>query len=251
MMKKKWVMANWKMHGSSAMVHQYIKDINLIEDPQETELVICPPAIYLETFYHHLQHKKIALGAQNIANAEEGAYTGEISARMVAEFGCRYVLVGHSERRSLLQETEEIVAKKFYIAQEHGMIPVVCIGESFADYQAKQTQEVLWNQLKSLIKNNADFSLKQYIIAYEPIWAIGSGKIPNASELQGVFNELKELLLKNKMGADDVPILYGGSVNERNIEMFAKMELCQGVLVGGASLNTKSLMDITKCITCY
>ena len=250
-MTKKWVMANWKMHGNLSMVESYIQTVNQMVLNKDVELVICPPSVYLNTFNQRLDRNKTKLGAQNISSEPQGAFTGEVSAAMVAELGCAYALVGHSERRQLFHENEEIIAKKFYIAQEHGMIPVLCIGESFADYEANKTQEVLWKQITSLKKNKADFSLENCIIAYEPIWAIGSGKIPKEDELTLVFAELKEKMAKHQICATDVPILYGGSVNDNNIEMFAKMELCQGVLVGGASLNTKSLMDITTCITCY
>ena len=247
-MSKKWVMANWKMHGSQVMVRDYIDALIKQDLNPKTELVVFPPAVYLDLFSQYLAQGKFSLGAQNTASEAIGAFTGEISASMLREFACRYVLVGHSERRQIFHEDNEIVAKKFYITQEHDMIPVLCIGESYDDYQAKRTKEVLTEQLLSL-KKKADFSFEKCIIAYEPLWAIGSGLIPSAGELDTVFHDLNEIIYSIQPKVNKLPMLYGGSVNEKNIEMFAKMELCQGVLVGGASLKTTSLMDIIKCIT--
>jgi triosephosphate isomerase len=246
-MKKTWVMANWKMHGSQEMIVKYLEELNREKLSPDIHLVVFPPVIYFDFFQNHAKKTNCSLGAQNVAFTAGGAYTGEISARMLKEFGCQYVLVGHSERRHIFKESDEVLAKKFHIVKEHGMIPVFCIGETFEDYQQKHTKQVLEKQLESLVKNT-DFSMKECIIAYEPVWAIGTGLTPTEQELTNVFAELKEILA-NMEGAQDAPILYGGSVNEKNIAMISCIEHCSGTLIGGASLKIEQLLEIIKCIT--
>lgn len=246
-MKKKWVMANWKMNGNQRMVAEYLQELNQARLSEEINLVIFPPVIYFNDFQQHADMTRYSLGAQNAAAEAEGAFTGEIAAPMLTEFGCRYVLVGHSERRQLFKEDELSLAKKLHIVEEHGMIPVFCIGETLDEYQQKQTKYVLIKQLETLAKNTA-FSDKACIIAYEPVWAIGTGLTPTEQELRNVFAELKEIL--NNMGtAYKQPLLYGGSVNEKNIAMISCIEHCSGTLIGGASLKIEQLLEIIKCIT--
>ncbi len=244
---KKWIMANWKMNGSLAMVEDYIKVLQQSFDADGTELVILPPAVYLSKF----QKTGISLGAQNVSAEENGAFTGEISALMLKELGCQYILVGHSERRQYFTEDDEFIAKKFHKVQEHGMTPVICIGETLEQYQAGKTLERLSEQLYSLKQKRADFSFKKCIIAYEPVWAIGSGLTPTNKEIAHIMQKIREIVAEIDVDAAHVPTLYGGSVNEHNIAMINAIENCDGVLIGGASLKVKQLLEIAECITCY
>lgn len=246
-MKSKWVMANWKMNGNRQMISEYIDELQQTKFPQSLNVVIFPPVIYFDIFAQATQLQKFSLGAQNVASESAGAYTGEISAAMLHEYNCQYVLIGHSERRHLFKEEDESLAKKFQVVRDYGMIPVFCIGETLQDYQNKQTRQVLTKQLESLAKNT-DFSLKGCIIAYEPVWAIGTGLTPTQNELKQIFSDLKEII-KNVDSNQDVPLLYGGSVNENNIAMVNNIADCSGVLIGGASLKIKQLLEIIKCIT--
>ena len=244
-MKKKWVMANWKMNGSKEMVDGYISELQQHSWDNQLELVIFPPMIYLQQF----MGKNLHVGAQNVSSESSGAFTGEVSARMLKELDCDYVLVGHSERRQNFKEDNAIIAKKFHIVKEHGMMPVICIGETLKEYQLGKTRDVLKLQLECLNKD-ADFSFKECIIAYEPAWAIGSGLTPTRHEIAQVFEDIQNILYELKSAFLDVPMLYGGSVNEINIQMIDSIENCSGVLIGGASLKVKQLLEILKCITC-
>lgn len=240
-------MANWKMNGSLSMVDDYIKVLVQSKLSPDVSLVVLPPTIFFSEF----QNKGICIGAQNVCAEENGAFTGEISVEMVREFGCEYVLVGHSERRQLFGENNDLIAKKFYKVQEQGLIPVICIGETLEQYQTGRTLEVLRKQLYSITQKRADFSFKKCIIAYEPVWAIGSGLTPTADEIAYVMQKIKEIVAEIDVHAMHVPTLYGGSVNERNIAMINSIENCDGVLIGGASLKVKQLLEIVECITCY
>ncbi len=240
---KKYVMANWKMNGSKSMIKDYIEKLNKHSNREHTQVVIFPPYIYLDQFLT----SNIHFGAQNVSAQEAGAFTGEVSSAMLKEYGCEYVLVGHSERRQLFKENDEFIAKKFHIVKEHGMIPVICIGETLQQYKADETEDVLRSQLYSL--KTADFSFKQCIIAYEPVWAIGTGLTPTQEEIANVFVNIKKIIWELTQETD-IPLLYGGSVNEKNMPMINKIKDCSGVLVGGASLNVNQLLEIEKCITC-
>ena len=244
-MKKKWVMANWKMNGSIEMVDGYISELQAHAWDKHLELVILPPMIYLQQF----MGKSLHIGAQNVSSESNGAFTGEVSAKMLKEVNCEYILVGHSERRQSFKEDNAIIAKKFHIVKEHGIIPVICIGETLEDYQLGKTRDVLRLQLQSLNKT-ADFSFKECIIAYEPAWAIGAGLTPTHHEIAQVFEDIQNILHELEVEFTDVPMLYGGSVNEINIQMIDSIENCSGVLIGGASLKVKQLLEILKCITC-
>ena len=244
MNSKKYIMANWKMNGSHAMIKKYIEQLKTHpHESKQTQIIIFPPFVYLDKFFA----SNICIGAQNVSSEEIGAYTGEISSTMLKECGCEYVLVGHSERRQLFKENDDLIAKKFHIVKEHGMIPVICIGETLEQYKDNQTKEILKSQLQGL--KTADFSFKQCIIAYEPVWAIGTGLTPTQQEILNVFENINEIIW-NLTQETDIPLLYGGSVNELNIQMITEIKECSGVLVGGASLNVKQLLEIEKCITC-
>jgi triosephosphate isomerase len=243
---KKWVMANWKMHGSKKMIDSFMEEFHK-NNQTELELVIFPPYVYFDYISSYLKEKNISLGAQNVSYEDSGAYTGEVSALMLNDFNCKYVLIGHSERRTLFHEDEDNLAKKFNISKEHDIIPVFCIGETLEAYKNTKTKQVLRNQLESLAKN-ADFLFEKCIIAYEPIWAIGTGLTPNQNEISQAFEEIHNITTEINKNSK-VPMLYGGSVNENNMNMINSISHCSGVLVGGASLKVKQFSEIIKCIT--
>lgn len=242
-------MANWKMNGDLSMVQHYIQRLNEAELNSNMELIVYPPTIYIPEFYHLADHSKFSWGAQNISFQSKGALTGEISASMLQDFGCNYVLVGHSERRQTFLEDEKMIAKKFHLVKEYGMIPVVCIGETLEEYKSQQTQDVLKRQLKSL-KNDDAFSFEKSIIAYEPIWAIGTGLQPTPQEIQTVFIDIRKIIKEIDKNNENTPLLYGGSVGIDNIQAINSIEEGQGVLIGGASLKVEQLLEITQCIVC-
>lgn len=246
---KKWVMANWKMHGDLNMVRHYIQMLNKAPINEQVQVVIFPPAIYLPEFMHRAQGQDYAWGIQNIYSKDKGAFTGELSAGMAKEFGAQYVLIGHSERRHIMQEDESLIANKFYLAKEYGMIPVVCIGETLEEYKNKETRNVLKRQIESLKINDA-FSLEKSIIAYEPVWAIGTGLTPEPEEINQAYLDIREILSNIDKEYQDLPLLYGGSVNSKNIEAINNIREGQGVLIGGASLKVEQLLEITQCIVC-
>ena len=231
------------------MVRHYIQQLNQSELGPKIELVIFPPALYLSEFSNMAEASKYQWGAQNIYSEAKGAYTGEISADMLKDFNAQYVLIGHSERRHIFKEDEKLIAKKFHIAKEYGMIPVICIGETFEQYKNHQTQDVLKKQLKSLKINDA-FSFEKSIIAYEPVWAIGTGLLPTPEEIKRVFIGIRNILKEIDPKHVHTPLLYGGSVGLENIRDINAIDEGQGVLVGGASLKIEQLLDITQCIVC-
>lgn len=242
-------MANWKMNGGLQMVRNYIQQLNQSELGSKNEWVVFPPAIYLPEFHISADSSKYKWGAQNIYSEANGAYTGETSVSMIKDFNAQYVLIGHSERRHIFKEDEKLIAKKFQIAKEYGMIPVICIGETLEQYKNHQTREVLKKQLKSLKIDDA-FSFEKSIIAYEPVWAIGTGLLPTPEEIKKVFIDIRNILKEIDPKHIHTPLLYGGSVGLENIRAINAIDEGQGVLIGGASLKIEQLLDITQCIVC-
>ncbi|MFY7698450.1 MAG: triose-phosphate isomerase [Legionella sp.] len=247
-MRQKWVIGNWKMNGTRAMTSQLLNDlIDSLPNPP-CHVAVLPPAIYLSLAQDKLAKTSLKWGGQNIYPQDSGAFTGELSPIMMSDFGCSLVLVGHSERRQLFFEQEKFVAEKFHQVKDHGMIPILCIGETLEQHEQKLTYDVLRNQLLSVTQNRPD-CFENVIIAYEPIWAIGTGKTPNPESIQDIHRYLRSLLVsKDKNNADNVPIIYGGSVNEKNAGSLFKMPDIDGALVGGASLNSTKFVEIVKCI---
>lgn len=252
-MKQKMVMGNWKMNGRLDQITHLIQSLldGLVLFPP-TQCVVFPPAIYLHHVRHLLNDSPICWGAQNVYPADSGAYTGEISGSMLADFGCRYVLVGHSERRHLLREDEKFVAEKFHHVKEHGMIPVLCIGETQQERADELTKQVMTRQLLAVAALAEDQSsvFNQCVIAYEPVWAIGTGQTAHPDQVQDVHRFVRSFLEELGQDAvDEVPILYGGSVNEKNARSLFELPDVDGGLVGGASLVAQQFLEIVKCIS--
>lgn len=248
-MRQKIVAGNWKMNGPIEEIIRLSKELKtLLGATTNAQVIVFPPAIYLPLVNELLYGSAIALGAQNIYPKEFGAYTGEVSVPMVKAFNGRYVLVGHSERRQLFHEDENFVAQKFHHVKEHGMIPVLCVGETLIEREKGQTEQIIAKQLKAVSENNKN-CFGDCIVAYEPVWAIGTGKTATPEQAQEVHGFIRNLIAEiHESDAQRLPILYGGSVNEKNASTLFTMPDVDGGLVGGASLNAQQFLEIVKCI---
>ncbi|HEX5768233.1 MAG TPA: triose-phosphate isomerase [Burkholderiales bacterium] len=234
MARARLVAGNWKMHGSRAWIAALL-DALVEENP--SSCAVCVPFPYLAQVAERLRGSPIAWGAQSVSEHAAGAYTGEVSASMLAEFGCRYVIVGHSERRQLYGETDGQVAAKFAAARSAGMIPILCVGETLAEREAGGTQAVVERQLLAVLERNA---FQNSVLAYEPVWAIGTGRNATPEQVQAVHE-----ILRQRVGAE-TPILYGGSVKPQNAAAIFAMPDVDGGLIGGASLVARDFLDIVK-----
>lgn len=238
-MRQPMVAGNWKMHGSRESIEKLLGVIKANCDIiSGIDLVVFPPVIFLQQVQDLLAGSKIQWGAQNVHEGPSGAYTGEVSACMLAEFGCNYVLVGHSERRGLFNESDELVAKKFMAVQQQGLIPILCVGETLAQRERVQTEKVIIEQLNQVLHFVGVEAFNHAIIAYEPVWAIGTGKTASPDQAQEIHAMIRErIALKNEDVAGKLRILYGGSVKPDNAADLFKMPDIDGGLVGGASLD--------------
>ena len=249
-MRQKIIAGNWKMNGRIEQIVQLINELKqLLNFKQTSKVMVAPPAVYLSLVNELLMGSTIELGAQNVYPKDYGAYTGEVSAPMLKELNCQYVLIGHSERRQYFHESENFIADKFHHVKEHGMIPLLCVGETLTEREAGQTKQVIGKQLEAITAKNND-SFQNCIIAYEPVWAIGTGKTALPEQVQNVHRFIRGWVAeKNNNSAQELPILYGGSVNEHNATALFAMPDVDGGLVGGASLNAKQFVEIVKCIS--
>ncbi|TAJ93196.1 MAG: triose-phosphate isomerase [Gammaproteobacteria bacterium] len=242
------VAANWKMNGALQTVRPLIAGVLAgVADGIPAEVAICPPFVYLPEVGRALQGSRVALGAQNVSEHAAGAHTGEIAAAMLMDLGCKYVIVGHSERRHIYGETNVIVAGKFVSASRAGLIPILCVGEELSDREAGQTEEVVANQLDAVIQAAGIGSFAAAVVAYEPVWAIGTGKVATPDQAQQVHAFIRLRLARHDTGiADRLRILYGGSVKAGNAkELFAMADI-DGGLIGGASLQAEEFIGICR-----
>ncbi len=245
---KKLIAGNWKMNGSLAANQALLQELAGGLPPQRrTDVVVCVPAPYLAQFRALAQTlpelSAIDLGAQDVSPHASGAYTGEVGAAMLKEFGCRYVIVGHSERRQYHGETDALVADKAKIALAAGITPIVCIGETLAEREAGRTEEVVKRQLAAVIHTNGH-CISEIVVAYEPVWAIGTGKTATPEEAQAVHAVLRAQLKAATDHADRVKILYGGSMNAANAASLLAQPDIDGGLIGGASLKAPDFLTI-------
>jgi len=234
MARVRLVAGNWKMHGSRAS-NAALLDVLVKENPPGC--AVCVPFPYLAQAAERLRGSRIAWGAQNVSEHAQGAYTGEVSAAMAADFGCRYVIVGHSERRQLYGETDAQAAAKFAAVQAAGMTPILCVGETLQERDAGKTEEIVARQLDRVLQKS---SFEKSVLAYEPVWAIGTGRNATPEQAQAVH-----AFLRKKVPAS-TPILYGGSVKPQNAAAIFAMPDVDGGLIGGASLVAKDFLDIVK-----
>ncbi|GAA6206456.1 MULTISPECIES: triose-phosphate isomerase [Thalassotalea] len=241
MKRRSIVAANWKMNGNLSLINDMITGLNAVHLTENVDVVVCPSFPYLASFTAIAQReglqKSIHLGSQNVNEHQSGAFTGEISIDMLKECSVQYVIVGHSERRDIYKESSKLVADKVACVLDAGLTPILCIGESEAERETEQTNLVLSAQLQSVIDKIGIEKFDDVVIAYEPVWAIGTGKTASPEMAQETHQFIREFLaLSNAEIANKVPLLYGGSVNASNCEtLFAQPDI-DGGLIGGASL---------------
>jgi triosephosphate isomerase len=249
MSRKHLIAANWKMYKTPAEARACAAALlPLCLGHTRDEIVICPPAISLPIVLDALSGSNIAVGAQNMHFAEEGAYTGEISAGMLTSIGVTYVIIGHSERRQYFNETDETVNLKLHTALKHGLKPIVCVGEVLAEREGGHTEEVLTRQIDKALLNVAPDNAGPIVIAYEPVWAIGTGKTatPEMAAQAHLLIRSEVARRLNRDIADDMRILYGGSVRPDNAGSLLNQPEIDGALVGGASLKPESFAQLVK-----
>ncbi|MDP1656404.1 MAG: triose-phosphate isomerase [Hylemonella sp.] len=243
MSKKKLIAGNWKMNGSLASNQALLKGIlSGLKDPA-CDIAVCVPAVYLAQCQQLLSASSVELGAQDVSQHEAGAYTGEVSVAMLKEFGVRYAIVGHSERRQYHGETDAVVAAKAQRALANGVTPIVCVGETLAEREAGKTEEVVKRQLAAVIHLNGH-CISEIVVAYEPVWAIGTGKTATPEQAQAVHAVLRAQLKAATPQADRIAILYGGSMNAANAEQLLAQPDIDGGLIGGASLKAPDFLTI-------
>jgi triosephosphate isomerase len=242
------VAGNWKMHGSRREASELLAAIQAgARELTTVELAVFPSYVHLAAAEQHLANTPVAWGAQNLYLGEAGAFTGEISGPMLVDYGCRYVLVGHSERRLYFFEDLPLVAAKFKAAIQFGLQPILCLGESLAQREKELTERVISEQLESVIEAAGIDVFHQAVIAYEPVWAIGTGLTATPEQAQAVHHYIRRQLERHSIDvAKTTRILYGGSVKADNAKALFAMPDIDGGLVGGASLNATSFLEIGK-----
>lgn len=241
-MRKPFIAANWKMQKTNSETEEFLNAfLPLVRGIDDVDILIAPPFTSLETASRLMKSSNVLLGAQNVYFEESGAYTGEIAPSMLIAAGCSHVIIGHSERRQYFAETDEVVNRKIKLALTTGLKVILCIGESLEEREANRTFDVLNTQLTGSL---ADVQLNDITIAYEPIWAIGTGKTASNEQANDAHAYIRDWLGKNKEGADSVRIQYGGSVKPDNVKGLMAQPEVDGALVGGASLKPDSFSQI-------
>ncbi len=247
-MRRPLVAGNWKMNGSRTESAALLDGIRKgISAASRAEVAVCPPYILIPLAAEKLAGSPAAWGGQNLSVHKSGAYTGEISGPMLRDYGCTYVIVGHSERRTLYGETDAMVAEKYGAAQAAGLIPILCVGETLQEREANQTEAVVARQLDAVLDKHGIGSFKNAVIAYEPVWAIGTGKTATPQQAQEVHRFIRSrLTARDKTVAENTRILYGGSMKGSNArELLAQADI-DGGLIGGASLQAEEFLTICR-----
>ncbi|MBD2859310.1 triose-phosphate isomerase [Spongiibacter sp. KMU-158] len=248
-MRRKLVAGNWKMNGTLKANEELVAGLSAeLPAGSNVDVAVFPPAIYLSQVIHALSDSHINVGAQNVCEqAGSGAFTGEVSAEMLADIGCRLVIVGHSERRAAYGDTNALVAEKVGAVLDAGLVPVLCVGETDAEREAGQAFAVIAEQLMPVLKSLSVENLRQLIIAYEPVWAIGTGKTASPAQAQEVHGFIRATVAKaDEQAAQEMRLLYGGSVKAANAaELFAQPDI-DGGLIGGASLDAQEFSAICR-----
>jgi triosephosphate isomerase len=246
-MRPKLIAGNWKMNGSLAANAVLLAEIKSAQMRPSCEMAVCVPAPYLAQCGGELAGSSVAWGAQDVSAHESGAYTGEVCAAMLADFGARYVIVGHSERRSYHGESSELVAQKAMRALSKGLVPIVCVGETLSERESGQTGAVVGRQIDAVLNVVNTVDLDRVVVAYEPVWAIGTGVTATPQMAQEVHAMLRaKLAEKSKAAAEKVQILYGGSMKPDNAAELLAMPDIDGGLIGGASLKAADFLAIIK-----
>ncbi len=245
-MRRPLVVGNWKMNGSRDSINELLDGVLAgIKSVAGTEVAVCVPYVYLQQVSEKLEGTAVAWGAQNIHSSDSGAYTGEISGSMLKDFGCRYVIVGHSERRTIYGESDEDVAVRFKAAQANGFVPIFCVGELLEEREGSMTNEVIVRQLDAIIDDAGIDAIGNCVIAYEPVWAIGTGQVATPEQAQEVHAMIRAALARLSSDvAAQVRILYGGSMKPDNAGELIRMHDIDGGLIGGASLKSEDFLGI-------
>ena len=250
-MRKPFVAGNWKMNTNSQTGVELVERIasgSVEAASQSVTVAVCPPFVYLQSVAKALSSSNIAVGAQDMYFEPEGAFTGEISASMLKDVGCSYCLCGHSERRHVIGETDELINKKVAAAVSGGLLPILCVGELLEEREASQTNDVVTRHVKEGLAGLSAEKLKAVTIAYEPVWAIGTGLTATPDQAQQVHDFIRKLLgqIYDEKTAEEIRILYGGSVKPGNAAELMGQKDIDGVLVGGASLKADDFLAIIK-----
>lgn len=245
-MRRPLVAGNWKMHGARADNARFIEALSMgLPEQIAADVALCPPYVYLWEMARLLKATNIVLGAQSVCAEPLGAFTGEVSAAMLKDVGCRYVIVGHSERRALYKETDSLVARKFLAAQAHGLVPILCVGETLDEREHGLTMQVVSRQLAAVLDVAGVSAMQQAVLAYEPVWAIGTGKNATPEQAQEVHAHIRSVIAaRDAKIAPALRILYGGSVKAANAREIFAMPDVDGGLVGGASLKADEFLKI-------
>lgn len=248
-MRKPLIAGNWKMNTTLRSAVQLAQGIHReVREVEDVEILVCPPAIYLLDVIDSLADSNIKVGAQNLHWEDSGAFTGEVSGAMLKDVGCTYVIVGHSERRNIFGESNEVVSKKVRAALRSDLVPILCVGELLEDRERGATESVVRDQLLAVTEKLTDDEMSRVVIAYEPVWAIGTGRTATPEQANEVHKFIRKRI-ENKFGhslARDIRIIYGGSVRPDNIKALMAAPDIDGVLVGGASLNVEHFSKIVK-----
>jgi triosephosphate isomerase len=247
-MRRKLVAGNWKMHGSREMTESLVSGLSAeLTGGAGCEVAVCPPFPFLAHAAAALVGSEIRLGAQNLCEQDEGAFTGEVSGTMLKNLCCHYVIVGHSERRAIYGETDDLVAAKFQAAQRHGLVPILCVGETLEEREAGVTEDRVGAQVQAVLAAAGIEAFSSAVIAYEPVWAIGTGRTATPEQAQEVHAFIRGLLrAENDTIGDSVRVLYGGSVKAANAAEIFAMPDVDGGLVGGASLEAAGFASICR-----
>lgn len=249
-MRKKLVAGNWKMHGNLAENNDLLNAVVAgVTGLRDANVAVCVPYPYLASVQEILRGTNVAWGAQNVSQFDKGAFTGEVSTAMLKDFSCTYVIVGHSERRTLFGEDNKLVAEKYVAAQKAGLIPILCVGETLEQRESNTAEQVIEEQLKAVIELAGVESLNKAVVAYEPVWAIGTGKTASPQQAQDVHEFIRKgIAALNAIVADGLTIQYGGSVKGNNAaELFAMPDI-DGGLIGGASLVADDFITICSAL---
>ena len=248
-MRKPIVAGNWKMYKTFDEAVDFVEAIQqAIPSPEKVDAVVCSPALYLPTLVVAAEDSSLAIGAQNMHFEDEGAFTGEISPAMLSNIQVDYVILGHSERREMFNETDEAVNKKVRAALNHSIVPIICCGETLEEREAGATETKVAGQITKALEGFTGAEVEHMVIAYEPIWAIGTGKTATAEDANAVCGSIRSVVesLYGKDTAEKIRIQYGGSVKPENIEELLAKEHIDGALVGGASLQVDSFMKLLE-----
>lgn len=247
-MRKPLIAGNWKMNKTPYQAQMLVRQIDSIELDDEVEALVCVPAVDLQAVNEVMDDTQLHLGAQNMHYEDHGAYTGEISAAMLKDLQVEYVILGHSERRELFGESDALIQKKVDAALANGLLPILCVGETLEEREAGKQEEKVQGQLMSALQNVKPDDFKKLVIAYEPIWAIGTGKTASDADAEemAAFIRRQVATMISPVAAENVRILYGGSVKPENIKKIMEQENIDGALVGGASLEAPSFISLVN-----